>query len=63
MIESYRQLALLYPLALWMLRWATARRSATPEDMYNIIVAIDRTQGYSPLSGSRQRRVIRTLRT
>jgi lysine-N-methylase len=61
LLESYRQLALLYPLALWLLRWATAGRTATADDLYNIIAAIDRSQGYAPLAGARQRARLASL--
>ncbi|HTN76496.1 MAG TPA: hypothetical protein VL096_14655, partial [Pirellulaceae bacterium] len=60
-IESYRQLALLYPLAMWLLRWKTFGRPATPQDMVEIVVALDRSQGYAPLSGAKQRSRISTL--
>lgn len=60
-IESYRQLALLHPLALWLLRWASSGRTATPTDMHHIIVALDRSQAYAPLAGARQRGMIRSL--
>ncbi len=60
-IESYRQLALLYPIALWMLRWITAGRDATVDDLLWIITAIDRAQGYAPLTGLKQRSRLKTL--
>jgi lysine-N-methylase len=54
-VESYRQLALLYPLGLWLVRWATAGRAATADDMYETICMLDRAQGYAPLAGAKQR--------
>jgi len=60
-VESYRQLALLYPLGLWLLRWATAGREPTAADMFEIIAALDRSQGYAPLSGLQQRSRLRML--
>jgi hypothetical protein len=60
-IESYRQLALLYPLGLWLLRWASVGRAPTANDMFEIIAALDRAQGYAPLTGLKQRSRIRTL--
>jgi lysine-N-methylase len=60
-IESYRQLALFYPLALWLLRWATAGREPVANDMFEIIAALDRAQGYAPLAGLKQRSRLRTL--
>jgi lysine-N-methylase len=60
-VESYRQLALLYPLGLWLLRWATAGRAPEPTDVYEIICTLDRAQGYAPLNGAKQRNRLRTL--
>jgi lysine-N-methylase len=60
-INSYRQLALLYPIALYLLRWTTSGRSATVDDMLKVIAAIDRSQGFAPLSGAKQRTRIETL--
>ncbi len=60
-LESYRELALLYPLGLWILRWATAGRVATPEDVFETLCMLDRAQGYAPLAGPRQRRRLRNL--
>lgn len=54
-VESFQSLALTYPLGLWMLRWVCAGRQPTVQDMADIIVALDRGQGYIPLSGFRQR--------
>jgi lysine-N-methylase len=60
-IESFRQLALFYPLAMWLLRWATAGRKPAANDMFEIIAALDRSQGYAPLAGLKQRSRIRML--
>lgn len=54
-IESYRQLAMLYPIGLWLLRWASAGRAPAANDMFEIIAALDRSQGYAPLAGFKQR--------
>ena len=59
--ESYRQLALLYPLGLWLLHWTTFGKEATADDIYEIIASLDRAQGYVPLAGLQQRSRIRTL--
>jgi hypothetical protein len=61
LVESVRMLALSYPIALWMLRWVAADRSPTPADIAEIITALDRGQGYAPLSGSKQRRRVQLL--
>ena len=60
-IESLRQLALTYPIGLWLLRWASAGREPTPADMLDIVTALDRGQGYAPLAGSKQRRRLQLL--
>jgi lysine-N-methylase len=54
-VESFSSLAMTYPLALWMLRWVAAGRQPTLEDATDIVVALDRGQGYIPLCGFRQR--------
>ena len=52
---------MLYPLAMWLLRWATAGREPVANDMFEIIAALDRSQGYAPLAGLKQRSRFRTL--
>ncbi|TWT91347.1 YkgJ family cysteine cluster protein [Neorhodopirellula pilleata] len=53
--DSIRGLALLFPIGMWMLRWSSCGREPTVDDMLNIVVALDRSQGYQPLSGPLQR--------
>lgn len=60
-LESFRELALLYPLGLWLLRWATAGRAVAPDDVFEMLCMLDRAQGYAPLAGARQRRRLRSL--
>lgn len=60
-IDSFRQLALLYPLGLWLLRWATAGREISVEPMYEVITTLERAQGYAPLNGLQQRSRLKTL--
>ncbi len=55
LIESIRALAVLYPVGLWLLRWARQDRAATVDDMLSIVVALDRTQGHAALSGGAHR--------
>ena len=62
-IESLRQLAISYPVGLWLLRWASAGRQPTLADVLDIVTALDRGQGYAPLSGSQQRQRLRALTT
>lgn len=60
-VESYRQLAILYPIALWLLRWISAGREATLDDLLRILSAVDRSQGFAPLAGLKQRSRLKTL--
>ncbi|MEO8270771.1 MAG: YkgJ family cysteine cluster protein [Aureliella sp.] len=53
--DSIRGLGLLFPIGMWLLRWQACHREPTMEDMLNIVVALDRSQGYQPLSGTQQR--------
>lgn len=61
LVESYRSLALLHPMGLWLLRLAIGQREPTASDVVNIVVALERGQGFTGLSrgatamaGSRQ---------
>ena len=60
-IEAYRHLALYYPLALWLWRWGCFGRAGTIDDMLGVITALDRAQGYEPLTGNKQRSRMATL--
>jgi lysine-N-methylase len=60
-IESFRALALSYPIGLWLLRWAAAGRQPTVADVLDIITALDRGQGYAPLAGKKHRRRVQLL--
>ena len=60
-VESFRALALTHPLAMWMLRLVCTGREPQPEDMIDIVVAIDRAQSYALLAGHRHRNRIRSL--
>jgi lysine-N-methylase len=59
--DSIRGLALLFPIGMWMLRWKSCDHEPTVDDMLNIVVALDRSQGYQPLSGTQQRRKLSIL--
>jgi lysine-N-methylase len=61
--ESLRQLAVTYPVGLWLLRWASAGRQPTLADVLDIVTALDRGQGYAPLAGGQQRHRLRALAT
>ncbi len=60
-LDSMRGLAILFPAALWLLRWIAANRTPTADDMVNIIVALDRSQGYAPLNTSLHRKRLKLL--
>ena len=53
--DSIRGLALLFPMGMFLLRWQASNHEPTVEDMLNIVVALDRSQGYQPLCGLQQR--------
>ncbi len=55
-IDSLRGLAILFPVGLWLLRWVARGRDPTVDDMLHIVVALDRSQGYQPLTGLLHRR-------
>lgn len=61
LVESFRALAMAYPVAMWILRLVCGERSPALEDVIEVVVAIDRGQGYAPLVGRRHRAQINTL--
>lgn len=60
-IDSLRGLAILFPVGLWLLRLASHGREPTQQDMVNLVVALDRGQGYGSLNGSLHRWRLSTL--
>jgi len=54
--ESFRALALGYPMALWLLRLSCGERPPTVDDMIDVVGALDRGETYAPLAGRRHRR-------
>ena len=60
-LDSIRGLAATYPVGLWLLRWATQGQEPTTEDMLQIVVALDRGQGFGSLTGGLHRRRLRML--
>ena len=60
-VRSFRALALSHAIALWMLRLVSTDRSPTPDDTIGVVAAIDRGQGFDPLSGHAHRRRIASL--
>ena len=61
LVESFRALALGYPLALWLLRLSCGDRPPQVEDMIDVVGAIDRGQSYPQLAGRRHRRRVGLL--
>ena len=61
LVESFRGLALGYPLALWLLRLSCGGRMPQIEDMIDVVGAIDRGRSYPLLAGRRHRRRVRSL--
>lgn len=61
LIESFRALAVTYPVALWLLRLRCGQRRPEVDDMLDVVGTIDRGQGYAPLCGYRHRRRIASL--
>lgn len=59
--ESFRALALTYPVAMWLLRFACGGRSPEVEDVVEVVGAIDRGERYGPLAGRRHRRRVRNI--
>ncbi len=60
-VQSIRALAMTYPIALFLLRWATAGREPTPQDVSLIVSTLDRGQGFASLAGARYRLVLNIL--
>jgi lysine-N-methylase len=60
-LQSIRSLAMSFPVALYLVRWATAGREPTLHDVARVVATIDRGQGYSSLSGARYRSVLTLL--
>jgi lysine-N-methylase len=50
LVASVRRLAFTFPMALWMLRWLSADREPTADDMVQIVVALERGSAMPALS-------------
>jgi Fe-S-cluster containining protein len=61
LVESFRALALAYPVALAMLRLTCGEGPPQADQAIDAIGAIDRAQGNASLSGARHRRRLRQL--
>ena len=60
-VASIRGLVTLFPVGLWLLRWVSHSREPTSEDMIQIVVALDRGQGFEPLTGQLHRMRLQML--
>lgn len=60
-VQSIRALAMTFPIALYLLRWAAAGREPTKDDVARIIATLDRGQGFASLAGPRYRTVLGLL--
>ena len=54
-VESFRALAMAYPVAMWMLRLACGDRKPQVDEVIDVVAMIDRGQSYAPLCGRRHR--------
>lgn len=50
LVESFRSLALLYPIGLWLLRLVIGERQPETTDVVNIVVTLERGRGVAGLS-------------
>ncbi len=60
-LDGFRSLALTYAVGMWMTRLLSRESGPTRDMMVGIVVALDRGQGFEPLTNSRHRRRIRGL--
>jgi hypothetical protein len=61
LVDSFRDLAMTYPLALWLLRLTCGDRLPEVGDMIDVVGATDRWLSYSSLNTRRHHRRIRSL--
>ncbi len=60
-IDGFRGLALTYVAGMWLARLLSRESEPTRDMMVDIVVALDRGQGFAPLTNSRHRRRVRGL--
>lgn len=63
LLDKFRALALALPVAFWMLRYFSGNELPAREAAVSIITAIDRGQGYAPLTGTHHRQRIASLKS
>jgi hypothetical protein len=59
--QSFRALALSYPVGMWLLRLCCTDRAPTPADAVDMVTIMDRAQGYAPLASANHRSRVATL--
>jgi hypothetical protein len=59
--EGFQALALGFPVALWMLRFACGPRSPEVQDAINVVMMLDRGETNAPLVGFRHRWLTNSL--
>ncbi len=52
LVENFRLLALSFPIAMWLLRWAVGDREPETKDMIDIVVALERGRGVPSIARS-----------
>jgi lysine-N-methylase len=61
LVDSFRALALGYPVALWLLRYFAGETPPARATAIEIVTILDRGQGFGPLLGRAHRRRVRHL--
>lgn len=59
--ESFRALALTYPVCMWLLRWQCLGRQPREADVFDLITVAERSNTTPRLAGFRHRRLVHTL--
>jgi lysine-N-methylase len=60
-VDGFRSLALTYVAGMWLARLLSRESEPTRDMMVDIVVALDRGQGFATLTNSRHRRRVRAL--
>lgn len=61
LVESFRALALAYPVGLWLLRLLSTGRAPLAEDAIDVVTMLDRGQGFARLTNAHHRARVATL--
>jgi hypothetical protein len=60
-VEGFQSLALGYPVALWMLRFACGPREVESQDIINLVMMLDRGETHTSFVGFQHRVRVRIL--